>query len=389
MERPCMKHDHDNDGSPARSSSLSPLMRLDVQVADDTEALLDRAESAVRTFDRHFDNELDARAFADSCLNIELIADAKMNGKQSSAEQYFRSAYKRLQQQEQGGAHRSENLQSAEALRCALDLGGKPVTPESFYEIHRRLLAGTTREPYQTLLRTSPSQVGGSRFHRFGSPYHTPDPDDIPGLLNDMALFCNVTSRSAIEQAALVHVQFNAVHPFERANGKTARIIIQLIFRRRGLIEHAVAPITSALVTSSHDYQNGVTVTMENLTRSNPDQYELNAWLQYFAECCIQAADETRAFDNEVAMLQSRWLARLGTRANSAATLLVQALPALPVFTASSAAAFIDRSFKRASTAIDALESASIITQISEGKRNRVFECPDIISAYARIKGFQ
>ena len=69
--------------------------------------------------------------------------------------------------------------------------------------------------------------------------------------------------------------------------------------------------------------------------------------------------------------------------------MLIRALPGMPVFTATTASAYIDRSFKRVTAAIDELLCAGVIIQITKGKRNRVFECPEIVEAYADITGFQ
>ncbi|MEG2933802.1 MAG: hypothetical protein RR842_09500, partial [Gordonibacter sp.] len=99
--------------------------------------------------------------------------------------------------------------------------------------------------------------------------------------------------------------------------------------------------------------------------------------------------DEALTFEQSVSSLQAAWLAHLGARSDSATTLLVQALPGIPVFTATSAAAYLDRSFKRTTSAIGELVAAGIVVQITEGKRNRVFECPDVLDTYANIKGFQ
>ena len=143
------------------------------------------------------------------------------------------------------------------------------------------------------------------------------------------------------------------------------------------------------MVTTSHDYQAGVTATIQNLAKGLSDADEFDAWLNFFANSCVSTCSKVALFQREVSALQTRWLAQLAPRSDSAVTLLVRALPAIPLFSASSAAAYLDRSFKRTTTAIAALESAGIIKQMNRGKRNRLFECPEIVDAYAHIKGFQ
>ncbi len=378
------------EGSSHRRNTVLPLSRIELQLDNETARMLGDAELAVRSLDRRRESVLEEQAFVDACLHIESIANIKMTGKQASAQQVFRASIMQPQQQSgEGEQERSESLRNTDALLTARDLGSGPIRQGTFGEIHRRLLAGTTRDLFKGLLRTNVKQVGGSRYHSFGSPYQTPDPDAIPALLVDLAAFCDRVELPAVAQAALAHVQFIAIHPFERANGKTARAIIPMVFRHRGLIANAIAPLSLSMVVSSHDYQKGVMSTMQNLLEDNPDQQELNFWLRYFCTCCTRAVEEAASFEQKADTLQSAWLAQLGTRSDSATTLLVHALPGIPVFTAASAATYIDRSFKRATSAIDELVTAGVIKQITEGKRNRVFECPAIVDAYAHITGFQ
>lgn len=61
----------------------------------------------------------------------------------------------------------------------------------------------------------------------------------------------------------------------------------------------------------------------------------------------------------------------------------------MPAFSANMMSSYIERSFKRVSVALDELVTASVVKQITEGKRNRVFECPAVVDAYAHIPGFQ
>ncbi|MBX9034658.1 Fic family protein [Gordonibacter massiliensis (ex Traore et al. 2017)] len=374
----------------SQHGTVRPLSRIELQLDNETARMLGDAELAVRSLDRHRDDALAEQAFADACLHIESIANIKMTGKQASTQHVFRTAVMQPQQKDSKGEQaKSESLRNTDALLTACELGKGRIRRDTFGEIHRHLLTGTTRESFRGQLRANAKQVGGSRYHSFGSPYRTPDPADIPPLLGDLAVFCDHAELPAVAQAALAHVQFIAIHPFERANGKTARAIIQLVFQHRGLITKAIAPLSLSMVISSHDYQKGVVSTMQNLLADRPDPQELNAWLRYFCTCCTRAVDEAVAFERKAAALQETWLSHLGTRSDSATTLLVRALPGIPVFTAASAAAYIDRSFKRATSAVDELMEAGVIAQITEGKRNRVFECPGIVDAYAGITGFQ
>jgi hypothetical protein len=93
------------------------------------------------------------------------------------------------------------------------------------------------------------------------------------------------------------------------------------------------------------------------------------------------------AFEKRTQEIQEDWRRRLGgVRANSAVDLLVRALPGAPLLTAGGAAKLIGRSFQAANLAIERLEEAGIVTQISLGRRNRAFEARDAVDAFTDLE---
>ena len=87
-----------------------------------------------------------------------------------------------------------------------------------------------------------------------------------------------------------------------------------------------------------------------------------------------------------MAILEQTWRTRLGrVRANSALDLLLRALPGAPLLTVQSAAALIDRSVPAANGAVARLAEAKVLSQLNVGKRNRAFEAPQLIRAFAAL----
>ena len=85
--------------------------------------------------------------------------------------------------------------------------------------------------------------------------------------------------------------------------------------------------------------------------------------------------------------LQASWIERAGhPRRDSAARRLIEALPAAPILTASTAATLINRSFQAAGQAIDRLVGAGVLAQLNAGRRNRTFEAPELIDAFAALE---
>lgn len=374
------------------SSNLLPFSRITLSIDSETAEAVAEVERKIWLFSHQLNSrsELAAKAFYDSCLHVESIANIKMTGKQTSVRDVFRAAATKPSEiGKNGEKHKQESLRNIDALLAACSVGKRRVTVDSFYEIHRQLLTGTTREPYRGVLRAQNQKTGGGRYQSFGMSHEAPRPEDIPDLLADLAAFCNQTTIPAVAQAALAHVQFLAIHPFERANGKTARSLVQLVLQHRQLIDRKIPPLSLALALSPHEYREGVIATMKNLERETPNPAELNAWVQFFATCCARSIEEAETLRNRLSTLLADCHARVGARSDSASTMIIDALPGMPVFSANMMSSYIERSFKRVSVALDELVTASVVKQITEGKRNRVFECPAVVDAYAHIPGFQ
>ena len=84
-----------------------------------------------------------------------------------------------------------------------------------------------------------------------------PPPDAVARLLDDLLAFCNDGSLLALVQAAIAHAQFETIHPFVDGNGRTGRVLIHLVLRRRGLGLRVLPPVSLILATWSRDYVAG------------------------------------------------------------------------------------------------------------------------------------
>ncbi len=113
----------------------------------------------------------------------------------------------------------------------------------------------------------------------------------------------------------------------------------------------------------------------------------INLWIARFAAARTRAVEDSIAFEARIAHIEEDWRKRLGSvREGSALDLLMRALPGAPLFTATSAAGLIDRSFIAANEAIARLLDAGVIRQVSMGRRNRTFEARDIVAAFTDLE---
>jgi Fic family protein len=265
---------------------------------------------------------------------------------------------------------------------------GDNITIDLLLELHQRLLAGTRLEAYGGKFRQVQNWIGGSDYNPCSADYVPPPHELIPGLVEDLCAFCNTEDLPAVAQAALVHAQFETIHPFVDGNGRTGRAIIHLLLRRRGLAPRVLPPVSLVLATLARDYVGGLTASRYLGSPSSPDAIAgVNTWLATFAGACVRSVADAATFESRAVTLEQEWRDRLGrVRANSATDLLLHRLLGAPVLTAESAATLIGRTFKPANEAIQRLVQAGILHQITIGRRNRAYEAPEIVDAFTDLE---
>jgi hypothetical protein len=160
------------------------------------------------------------------------------------------------------------------------------------------------------------------------------------------------------------------------------------VLRRRGLAVRVLPPISLILATWSQDYIAGLTATRYiGKPTSDAATAGTNRWVALFATAARRAIEDAETFENRVAAMQVRWRQRAGrVRANSAADLLMRALPGAPIVTVKGAAGLIGRTFQATNEAIDRLVEARVLKQVTVGPRNRAFEAPDLIKTFTDLE---
>jgi len=87
--------------------------------------------------------------------------------------------------------------------------------------------------------------------------YTPPEPDQVVGLMGDLERFINDDSLFGVDpliKMALIHHQFESIHPFYDGNGRTGRIVNVLYLVKEGLLEIPVLYLSRYIVRTKADY---------------------------------------------------------------------------------------------------------------------------------------
>jgi len=246
-------------------------------------------------------------------------------------------------------------LGNLEALDFALTTTDRDLSISAVLEWHRRLMIQSPRpDQYVGKMRAEQGWIGGSS--PLDAAYVPPPAGYVPDLMDDLVGFCNRTDLPAVVQAAIAHAQFEAVHPFGDGNGRTGRILVDWILRRRRVVERAIPPISPVIARRVDDYIVG-------LYRYREADFEL--WIGWFAQVCLEAAGLVAELISEVEALVEGWVGRLAnTRSDATARKLLGVLAGTPLIDAGAAALAVGVSRRAALAALSHLESVGIVEGI-------------------------
>ncbi len=378
--RPCDYAVYWPDAVADRSFVIDGDVATDVADAEAALVHLDASVSALGS----------TEALARLLLRAECVASSRIEGLEVGARRLLRADAARTLGDSVSDVTAAEVLANIDAMSWGLGAAepDEEITLERLLETHRRLMAGTRLAERGGRIRTQQNWIGGGDFNPCSAAFVPPPPEAVPGLLDDLMAFCNQDMLPALAQAAIAHAQFETIHPFVDGNGRTGRVLLHLVLRRRRLGERIVAPVSLVLATWATDYVGGLMGTRYIGPADSPEAMAgINRWAALLASACRRAVEDAGSFDARVRDLQASWIERVGpTRRDSTVRHLIEALPGMPVLSTASAARATDRSFQATSQAVKRLTDAGVLRQITVGRRNRAFETPELIDAFTTLE---
>ena len=367
-----------------------PLMGRAFFLSGQVAADVADAEAALARFDERARALVDTEVLARILLRAESVASSRIEGLEIGPRRLLRAEAAR----EMGAAYSDvgadEVLGNIDALHEAVMFGarGEPITVEDLLSVHERLLAGSSVARFGGQIRTVQNWIGGSGYNPCAAEYIPPPAEEVEPLLQDLVAFCNSDDLPVVVQAALAHAQFETIHPFVDGNGRVGRALIYLILRKRGLSTSAMPPISLVLATRADAYIEGlVRFRHEGESTSEQAVAGLNDWVGTFAAACLRAVADAEAYERRCTEVVAEWRARLGrVRAGSAVDQLLGLLPGAPIISVQSAVEATGKSKQQVHIAVQRLVEGRVLKQTTAGRRNRIFEAPEIIRAFTDLE---
>jgi len=250
-----------------------------------------------------------------------------------------------------------------------------PVGLRLLREIHERLMnrvRGEHQAPGE--FRRSQNWIGPPGCTLMEATYVPPPPREMHEALDSFEKYLHARSDlPPLIRLALIHYQFEAIHPFLDGNGRIGRLLVTLLLCAHGLLPQPLLYLSAFFERHRDEYY------MRLLEVSQRGEWAV--WILYFLRgIASQAHDAIRRSDRLLGLWQ-RYRSKLQrTRASALLLQLIDELFISPAITNSAAADRLSVTPRAAQLNIEKLLKAGILREATGKRRNRIYVASEIIS---------
>ena len=244
-----------------------------------------------------------------------------------------------------------------------------PLCNRLIKETHAILMEGVKgQEKSPGEFRHSQNWIGGQGSTLKNARYIPPSPDDMLDAMSELEKYINVDDDlDALIRAALIHYQFETIHPFLDGNGRVGRLLITLFLMEKRVLSTPALYISYFLKKNRVEYYDRMS---EVRTKGNYEQ-----WVKFFLQAIMESAkDATTTIDKLIALHDANVAAitKLGRAAKNAIRVF-NYLESNPIIEIRKTAEALGIAFNTTSSAVNRLVDAGILVQTSDNNRNRTY----------------
>ena len=281
-----------------------------------------------------------------------------------------------------------EDLREVGNYVAALEHGMKrlktlPLSLRLVRELHEKLMSGV-RGDYAMPgeFRRTQNWIGRPGCTLADASYVPPPPDALGEHLGAWEKFLHDESVPPLVHAALMHYQFEAIHPFLDGNGRVGRLLITLCLHARGVLPEPLLYLSAFFEATRSDYYGSL--------RGVTDEGDWTGWLEYFFNGVARQSEDALSRAERINRQLTKWRdAFAGDGASSKVPLqIIELVGANPFLTPRETERRLGVAYNTIMRAIGLLEKGGVLEQVGDNKRGRVY-CArailDILEEPARL----
>lgn len=243
-----------------------------------------------------------------------------------------------------------------------------PVCLRMVRELHEQLMRavrGSEKGPGE--FRTRQNWIGQHDQSIAHARYVPPPVKELHDCLSDFEkLLHDEHNLPFLVRLAIIHYQFEAIHPFLDGNGRVGRLLLPLLLAEKKVLPQPLLHLSAFFEQHRTEYYEGLL----DVSRKGAWQ----AWIQFFLRAVIAQAEEAADRAKQLLDLREEYREKAQTINSSARILkLVDGLFLTPGLEISATAKSLDLSFPTVQSYVSDLVEAGILHEVTGQKRNRIF----------------
>ncbi len=317
------------------------------------------------------DSKLDSSWFMPNLQQKEALASSMMEGTQATLDGVLVDQI--------SPSTKNKNLIEVANYFKATNIGYRLLSKEDFSNeffvtIHEALLKGNTRKNTDELGRYRLKQnfIGKKDTHAI--TYTPPEPEKVPDLMNNLIKYINkpTDELSPLIRVAIIHAQFETIHPFMDGNGRVGRMLIPMYLYAKNQIDLPCFFISEALEADKLRYY-----TLLNNIRKEKNW---NAWIKFFLSTVAKQCDKYIQIISEINQLYTKHESAICESANSNVMIkILQLIYKNPIITTKKIKEELNIPSSSVMRYLNFLCDKEIL-YTDNNSRNRIFICYDLLN---------
>ena len=351
-----------------RPAPLPPVIDMDNEMV----SLLTSATKALATLDTLSSYIPNMNLFVSMYVRKEALLSSQIEGTQATLEDVLDPLIEKNANQ-----NVADVVNYIKATEFALErMNTLPLCNRLIKETHEVLMSGVRgQEKKPGEFRTSQNWIGAAGSSLKNARYIPPNTEDMINAMSDLEKYINSDdSLDLLIQAALLHYQFETIHPFLDGNGRVGRLLITLFLMEKKVLNSPALYISYYLKKNRIEYYDRMSEVR------NKDNYE--QWIKFFLNAIKESADESVETIKKLSELHDANIKKIDAmgRAAKNARAVFDYLEQNPIIDIGKTAEELNLAFSTVSLAVNRLVDAGILIQTNNANRNRVFAYEDYLA---------
>ncbi len=338
----------------------------DIEIDAEMQALLIDAHKELALLEGISGQIPDRDLFVSMYVRKEALVSSQIEGTQCTLEDVLNPEI-----DENANADVSDVVNYVRAVNYAIErMETLPLCNRLIRETHRVLMTGVRgNDKTPGEFRTSQNRIGGAGSTLKTARFIPPNPDDMIECMSDLEKFMNDDDGiDPLVKAALIHYQFETIHPFLDGNGRVGRLLITLFLMGVNAISSPALYMSCYLKENRVEYYD----RMSEVRRTGNYEQWIKFFLRGVSETAADAAETVRRMD-ELHRKNAAKLAYAPKRSRENLLRLLAYIESNPIITTVRTAAALGLSQNAIAKYISYLCDEGILLYYARSGKTRVF----------------